>query len=348
MRETTSVAFGVFDHVDRSDLSPPQYYEERLKLIEAYDRAGFYAYHCAEHHLAPIGMVPSPSVFLAAVAQRTKRLRFGPLVYVLPLYHPLRLLEEICLLDQMSHGRLELGFGRGSSAAENQYFGQAFETAEKAYNESLELIIDALTKNEFSVPGYPESYQHMPLQLAPFQKPHPPIWYGVHSVASAERAARRALGMISLDTAAETRAFTDRYRETWRSGNGDQLMRRLGISRFVVVSEDGDAALAAARRAYEQWYDSFTYTSRRHGYVNTHPRPADFDTMAMQGKAVAGTPAAVRAFVQSELEASGADYFVGQFAFGNLPPEEAQKSVALFAREVMPSFASAVPAVTAK
>src|ERR1700729_2464656 len=92
---------GVFDHVDKNDLPGTQFYEARLKLIEIYDRAGFYAYHCAEHHLAPIGMVPSPSVFLAAVVQRTKRLRFGPLVYVLPSYHPLRLLEEICLLDQM-------------------------------------------------------------------------------------------------------------------------------------------------------------------------------------------------------------------------------------------------------
>ena len=90
-----------------------QQYEERLKLIEAYDRAGFHAYHLAEHHATPLGMAPSPSVFLAAVAQSTKRLRFGPLVYTLSLYHPLRLVEEICMLDQMSGGRLELGIGTG-------------------------------------------------------------------------------------------------------------------------------------------------------------------------------------------------------------------------------------------
>ena len=63
-------------------------------------------------------MAPSPSVFLAAVAQRTKRLRFGPMVYALPLYHPLRMIEEICMLDQMSRGRLDIGFGRGSSPIE--------------------------------------------------------------------------------------------------------------------------------------------------------------------------------------------------------------------------------------
>lgn len=330
------VSFGAFDHMDRSGLPAPLHYEERLKLIEAYDRAGFYAYHCAEHHLAPIGMVPSPSVFLAAVAQRTKNLRFGPLVYVLPSYHPLRLLEEICLLDQMSSGRLELGFGRGSSPAEVQYFGQSSETAERVYLESLEAIVNALTQNEYSFPSLPESFQHMPLQIRTFQEPHPPLWYGVHSVDSAERAAQRGLGIISLDGAALTRQFTERYRATWQKKNGDRPMRKLGISRFVVVSENHRDALAAARRAYAAWYENFTYTARRHGYDILHARPADFDSMAAQGKAVAGTPAVVAEFVHSELAASGADYFVGQFAFGDLSPQEMHESVALFANEVMP------------
>jgi alkanesulfonate monooxygenase SsuD/methylene tetrahydromethanopterin reductase-like flavin-dependent oxidoreductase (luciferase family) len=324
--------------MDRSGLDAPLHYEERLKLIEAYDRAGFYAYHCAEHHLAPIGTVASPSVFLAAVAQRTKRLRFGPLVYVLPLYHPLRLLEEICLLDQMSGGRLELGFGRGSSPSEVRYYGETSETVEQTYNKSLALIIEALTSNEWSVRGEAATFQRMPLQLSTFQQPHPPIWYGVHSVESAERAAMRGLGMISLDDAQLTRTFTDRYRETWKKANGEKPMRKLGISRFVVVSENADGALASARRAYAQWFENFTYTARRHGYAIQHARPADFDTMVAQGKAVAGTPDRVAAFVRAELDASGTDYFVGQFAFGDLSPGEAHKSVALFARDVIPVF----------
>ena len=106
--------FGIFDHLDRNGLPLAAYYEQRLKLIEAYDRAGFYSYHLAEHHFTPLGMAPSPSVFLASIAQRTKRLRFGPLVFALPLHHPLRVLEEICMLDHLSNGRLDIGFGRGS------------------------------------------------------------------------------------------------------------------------------------------------------------------------------------------------------------------------------------------
>jgi hypothetical protein len=93
---------GVFDHLDRNDRPLHAFYEERLKIVEAYDRGGFYAYHTAEHHATPLGLAASPSVFLAAVAQRTQRLRFGPLVYTLPLHHPLRVVEEICMLDQIS------------------------------------------------------------------------------------------------------------------------------------------------------------------------------------------------------------------------------------------------------
>jgi len=85
--------FGIFDHLDDGGVPLGQLFEERLKLVEAYDRAGFYGYHLAEHHATPLGYAPSPSVFLSAVAQRTRQLRFGPMVYLLPLYHPLRLIE---------------------------------------------------------------------------------------------------------------------------------------------------------------------------------------------------------------------------------------------------------------
>jgi alkanesulfonate monooxygenase SsuD/methylene tetrahydromethanopterin reductase-like flavin-dependent oxidoreductase (luciferase family) len=76
-----NLEFGVFDHLDRNDLPLCEYYEQRLKVIEAFDRSGFYAYHVAEHHFTPLGMAPSPSVFLSAIAQRTTRLRFGTFVY---------------------------------------------------------------------------------------------------------------------------------------------------------------------------------------------------------------------------------------------------------------------------
>src|ERR1700704_1279525 len=110
--------FGVFDHMDRGGSDLGRQFDERLRLIELYERAGFHAYHLAEHHMTPLGMAPSPSIFLAAVAQRTKSLRFGPVVYPLAFHHPLRVAEEICMLDHLSGGRLELGIGRGASPYE--------------------------------------------------------------------------------------------------------------------------------------------------------------------------------------------------------------------------------------
>src|SRR5437868_5019268 len=169
--------FGIFDHLDRSPASLADYYEERLAIVELFDRAGFHAYHLAEHHGTPLGMAPSPSVFLAAVAQRTKRLRFGPMVYALPLYHPLRMIEEICMLDQMSGGRLDIGFGRGASPTEIEYFGVKPDDAEPIYNEALALVIKGLTEDTLSFQGKFFRFDKVPMELKPFQKPHPPVWY---------------------------------------------------------------------------------------------------------------------------------------------------------------------------
>ena len=167
---------GVFDHLDRNERPLHAFYEERLKIVEAYDRGGFYAYHTAEHHATPLGLAASPSVFLAAVAQRTQRLRFGPLVYTLPLHHPLRVVEEICMLDQLSRGRFELGVGRGISPIETAYFGVNPDHRQKMYVEALQILRQALTGRTLTFHGEFYHYADVPIELEPFQKPHPPFW----------------------------------------------------------------------------------------------------------------------------------------------------------------------------
>lgn len=331
--------FGVFDHLDRSDRPLHAYYEDRLAIIEAFDRAGFYGYHIAEHHATPLGMAPSPSVFLAAVAQRTKTLRFGPMIYALPLYHPLRLLEEICMLDQMSGGRLDMGFGRGASPIELGLFGCDPAEAEAIYRESLEVVIRGLTEVPLSFKGQYFTLEDVPVALEPFQKPHPPIWYGVHSPDSAQRAARRGLNIISLDDAALTRTFTDSYRTARAdAGAADAPEPLIGIGRFVVVAETDEEALRLARRAYPMWHASFNYLFRRHGRSPRHQRAADFDGLCAEGMGIAGAPDTVARFLQADIEQASANYMVGQFAFGDLSREETLRSVALFTREVMPAL----------
>ena len=330
--------FGIFDHLDRNDLPLDEFYETRLKLIEAYERAGFYAYHVAEHHSTPIGMAPSPSVFLSAIAQRTKTLRFGPMVYALPLHHPLRLIEEICMVDQLSGGRLEIGFGRGSSPTEVSFYGQDPAKAQEIYTEARELILRGLTHRTLTFEGKFFSFKEIPMEMEPLQKPHPPMWYGVHSIEAAERAARQSLNMLSLDSASETRKYHERYRQVWRELHGDTPTPKLGVSRFVVVAENDSTALAIARRAYPIWHKHFYFLFALRGGKPAHPRPAEFDKMMEIGQAVAGSPDRVRKLLQAELDRSAANYLVGQFAFGDLSLAEALRTVELFTKAVMPKL----------
>src|SRR5688572_22853795 len=136
-----AIHFGIYDHMDRSGRPLWEFYEDRLRLAEAYDRLGYEALHIAEHHSTPLGLSPSPSVFLSSVAQRTRRLRFGPLVYTLNLYHPLRLIEEICMLDQLSGGRLEFGVGKGISPIENRYYGLDPAKADAMFAEAFQILL---------------------------------------------------------------------------------------------------------------------------------------------------------------------------------------------------------------
>ena len=331
--------FGVFDHLDRGDAPLKDFYTARLNLVEVYDRAGFYAYHLAEHHSTPLGMAPSPSVFLAAVAGRTRRLRFGPLVYALPLHHPLRLIEEICMLDHMSGGRLEIGFGRGASPIETALYGQKPAKAERIYAEALDVVLSGLTQTTLDFHGEFFSFDNVPMELQPLQKPHPPVWYGVHSNDSAERAARRSLNIVSLDSAQKTRGFTERYRAVWREAEGKtHAMPKIGIGRFIVVGENDEEALAVARRAYLIWHRSFNHLFRLRGGAPIHQRPPVFDELSEAGQGIAGGPETVRAYLQSQITESSANYLVGQFAFGDLSLEESLRSVELFTRQVMPAL----------
>jgi alkanesulfonate monooxygenase SsuD/methylene tetrahydromethanopterin reductase-like flavin-dependent oxidoreductase (luciferase family) len=331
--------FGIFDHLDRSDLPLHDYYEARLRIIEAYDRHGFHAYHVAEHHSTPLGMAPSPSVFLAAVAQRTRQLRFGPMVYALPLYHPLRMIEEICMLDQMSGGRLEIGFGRGASPTELIYYGQKPEQSQQIYAEALELVLKGLTERTLTFHGQFFHFDQVPMELEPCQKPYPPVWYGVHAPDSAARAARKGLQVLSLDPAPETRASFDSFRAAWREARSSDPLPLMGLGRFIVVAETDVAATAVARRAYPIWHGSFTHLRRKHNRANLHPRPPTFDELAEVGQGIAGSPDTVTRFLQEQIKQTGSNYLVGQFAFGDMSCAEAIHSIELFARRVMPALA---------
>jgi alkanesulfonate monooxygenase SsuD/methylene tetrahydromethanopterin reductase-like flavin-dependent oxidoreductase (luciferase family) len=341
--ESTALTFGVFDHLDRGSVPLPQHYENRLKLAEVYDREGFHAYHIAEHHSTPLGMASAPGIFLAAVAQRTQRLRFGPLVYALSLTHPLRLIEEICMLDQMSQGRLELGVGRGSSPYEMSYFGVQAQESGELYKEAYAVILQGLTSPVLNFQGSHYTFDNVPMELTCVQKPHPPIWYGLSAAAAAPWAAEHGVNIVCNGPARPVHDITDRYREVWSQhhGGGHLRMPFLGLGRHIVVAETHAEAYALGERGFAHWYNSLQHLWRAHGNpMKSYPIPEDFSQATAGGMVIVGTPEQVTEQLHAEVEKAGATYVLTRFAFGDLSYEESRRSLDLFCEQVMPQFAA--------
>ncbi|MDF2119508.1 LLM class flavin-dependent oxidoreductase [Roseiarcaceae bacterium H3SJ34-1] len=336
------LTFGNFDHVDADDQPLATFYEERLKLVEQLDRLGFHGYHTAEHHFTPLGLAASPGIYLSAVAQRTRRLRFGPLVYTLPLYHPLRLAEEICMLDQMSGGRLDVGIGRGISPIEAALYGEPSDvtTSRQVHQETLEIIQQALQNEQVNFNGTFRQASDVQMQLTPLQKPHPPFWMGVATEESAETAARAGYSFIASAPAADVGSFNRRYVETWDAVHPEKPMTtKRGLALFVVVADTDAEAQAIAARAYRVWYRSFNYLYRQHGRSPVKgERATEFSEVIAETRGIAGSPATVRHYLQERIDEAQCNYLVGHFFFGNLTFAESSRSIDLFASEVMPAL----------
>ena len=149
-----TLQFGWWDHFEqRSDMPLWQQYDERIELIRHAEELGFYGYHIAEHHFTTLDMAPSPIVFLAAVARRTSKIRLGTMVLCLPLYHPTRLIQEFCMIDQLSHGRFMPGVGRGVRDPEHELFGSELATMRDVYEEVLAILQQGLSTGRISHHG---------------------------------------------------------------------------------------------------------------------------------------------------------------------------------------------------
>jgi alkanesulfonate monooxygenase SsuD/methylene tetrahydromethanopterin reductase-like flavin-dependent oxidoreductase (luciferase family) len=331
--------FGIFDQNDRGPSPLAEQYENRLKLIEFYDQAGFRAYHMSEHHSTPLNLTPSPSVFLAAAAQRTRRLRLGALVYILPAHHPLRLAEEICMLDHLSQGRLDVGIGRGASPHELQYFGIDPELAPAMYVEAYSVIRQALTLNEVNFDGKYYNFENVPIEIKPAQLPHPPFWYAVPVPEGAVWPAQNNINIVCAGPVEKVREITDRYRAEWAAmGNSPDDIPLLGINRFVIAADTDAQAMKLGRRAWPAFYAGFMKLWKKHGTQPRYARiPEDFETMVSNGGALAGSPGTIRDQVRDMAGAAGASYFIAQFSFGDLSHQEVLHSAGIFAREVLPA-----------
>ncbi|HEV7661984.1 MAG TPA: LLM class flavin-dependent oxidoreductase [Chloroflexota bacterium] len=342
------VRFAMFDWLDESGRDLGDTYEERLRMLELADQSGFFAYHLAEHHATELSTVPSPNLFLTAVAQRTHRLRLGALTYVLPAYEPVRLLEEIAMLDQLSNGRVELGLSRGSTG---EHVEDDPEKARAMFGEALEVILQGLATGDVDYHGRFYSYDHVLTRLRPKQKPYPPLWYPTSSVDSIDWVARNGISTafsMQLSGVDGVAGMLDRYRTQLAAHvsdenrlNGHVERPNYGFSMHVHVAETDELAREQARPAFDHFMHNFTYRFVRRGMPNRYQDRANFDTQLAKGALLIGSPETVRETLRSHLQRTGANYFIGTFAFGSLPLEQVLSSVGLFAREVMPALRTA-------
>ena len=347
---THQLQFGVFDHLDDSGLPLDEFYENRLRLVEAYERVGIHVYLTAEHHATPLGMSPSPSVFHSAVAQRTRRILFGPLVYTLALYHPLRLAEEICMLDHLSRGRFQLGVGRGISPFELGYYGVNPEEAQARYLESYQVVMGALAAGsgarEFSFAGKYHSFDRVPITMVPKQLPHPPLWYGIGNPDSVPWCVANRCNVVSNAPLDQVRVMTDRFRAEWAdAGHAAGTLPMMGTTRHMVIAQGKGRAEDLARQAYARWYSSFMHLWVKNGTRPGAYFPSTWDELVAAGRALSGTPEVVREQLAAQIERSGVNFILTRFAFGDLAYETSLRSVELFAAEVMPWIRSRVAVV---
>ncbi|HZO26950.1 MAG TPA: LLM class flavin-dependent oxidoreductase [Chloroflexota bacterium] len=347
--------FGIFDHLERQpELSLDQQYEERLQLLARADELGFYAYHLAEHHQAPLCMAPSPSVFLAAAARNTRQLRLGALVTILPFHHPLRLMEEVCMLDHLSGGRLQLGIGRGITAIEHTFWGQRPEEAHARNDEVLEILVRGLTSDTMDFQGQFYRFDNVPLEMTPKQQPHPPFW----SAGNPEFAGRHGTHFV-CHAGQRFQAMVARYRELYREHqggpgwlNGHVQEPLVGSTRHFVVADTDAEAERIARSSWPAYNRNFAKRgmtgpgpeTSSDGAIKALPAGGpglggDVEKAFELERCIVGSPDTILAHVEQYTVQAGVNYLVGSFQWGNITHEQAMRSLELFGTEVLPKIA---------
>jgi alkanesulfonate monooxygenase SsuD/methylene tetrahydromethanopterin reductase-like flavin-dependent oxidoreductase (luciferase family) len=336
-----NMKFGVFDQNDRSGLPLAEQYENRLLLAELYDRLGFHSFHMSEHHGTTLSMTPSPSLWMAALSQRTKRLRLCPLVYLLPTYNPARLYEEICMLDHLSGGRFEFGIGRGASPHELDALSIDSTKAAKMYAEAFDVLQRCFTQRAVTTTGEFWRLNDYVVEMKPLQQPRPPMWYAVGSPDSVVWPARNGVNVVCGGQVSRVRAISDRYYEEMAAA-GVKGSPLIGINRYIIVGETDREAHELGRKAWPAFYENFIKLWRKHGTQPVNAKlPPSFDQLAESGHAIAGSARTVAQVLSDQVSLGGLNYVIGSFMFGSMPHAEAVASIRRFAEQVMPAVKAA-------
>ena len=342
---------GLFDHIEHDGRPLAQLFDERLSFYKSCDDAGFYCLQLAEHHATPLNMVPVPGVFLGAVARTTTRMRLGTLVYLLPLYSPLRMIEEICMLDHLSHGRLEVGIGRGVSPFELKYHKIDHADSRDIFIDAYKCISAGLTTDELTYSGPHYKFENVPIALRPLQQPHPPFWYGSSSIEGSTWAGEHGLHFVTLGPTPFAKKNIDAFRTAFaKRGRAAHPKSEfpggvaIGVQRHIFVDETDDKAKAWAKPAMEHHLANINWLREKHGVSGPAQRlnafrGGNFEECMADGSAIAGSPKTVLAEIERQVAELGVNYLLTYLFLGNMAYRDATRSLNLFSTAVMPKLA---------
>lgn len=336
----------MFDQMENPGVPLGEFYRDKLAMIQFADDAGFWCYFKSEHHVSPLDAAASTNVWLSAVAQATTTIRIGSLVYLLPFYHPLRLVEEVAMLDHLSGGRVEMGVGRGIAPPEHQMWHLDAEAAREIYAETLEVVLAAMVlegEERLQINTEHWSFDEVPIEIRPLQRPHPAIWYPGNIVHAAQMGYNTSVGG---DVESATKAV-EAFRKM-RADSAVELESEPSIAgTFRVVLADTEVeAVEAARRSWGPFTTRITRVFTEAGIPvlpNSPSAAGDFEAAMARGLVLAGTPDQLLDRLRG-LAAAGIDPAILNFSWGDLSHEEVMRSLRLFADEVMGDASSLVVA----
>jgi alkanesulfonate monooxygenase SsuD/methylene tetrahydromethanopterin reductase-like flavin-dependent oxidoreductase (luciferase family) len=343
------VDIGIFQLLPQPEgLSDREVIEQALWEVDLAEAGGYSSVWVTEHHLSPFGLVGAPSVYAAAVAARTERIKIGYGVAVVPLHHPLRLAEEIAWVDHLSHGRLMVGVGPGFSPYEFAAFGVSLDDRHRRLEEGLAILRGALGQSSFTYSGEYWTFPHIALRPRPYQGAAPPFLRACSSLESLRQAAHEGTPlMLGLKSRSEIAERITAYRAI-RSELGlsaveiDGEVATFRVLRRVSVADTDEEAVTAMTHALI-WEGEIARRVHGPGATPGAAAPtADGRAVLDKGEipgACAGTPATVAAELLA-LRALGIQHVIAWLNFGDMPFAKVRQSMELIAQEIIPVIAA--------
>lgn len=324
-------------------LEPDAMYRQRLDDLALADEAGIEVAFVAERHFIAHHVTPSATAWVAAATQRATRMRLGMLGYTLPIRQPVQLAEEIAMVDQLSGGRVEVGFGLGHRVEELVALGVAPEQRIRIFQERIALAQALWSGGQVSFEGEGVAVKDVAIWPLPAQQPHPPIWFAGTEPIAAHWMGSRGYGLaVGFKPTAELVAGVTAWR-AGVAGQPDELraalparpVGSLALMRHVYIAE-------SAARAMDEIADDLVRLNDVVAGDSGEGSRADRREEA-RGKArelietgvmVAGGPDEVAAMIASEREALGIDLFLANVHAAGVEPERVHRSIRLLSGEV--------------